>query len=172
MKRIHNILLLSQSDQTGDSRATTGPKPSVTMRAQLANFLLLTKSSFIFITLNDLKNRYSHHVCCFTHKCQTCLWLQIQNVKCKFSKQVSSDTRRCRGKFNMQCYSAVTCACFSTVHISAHTTVISPFRKSIVRDNGNWLLLTRNNARRVPWPLSAMEKALLGPREEKIWTTL
>jgi hypothetical protein len=43
---------------------------------------------------------------------------------------------------------------------------------SVVKDNGNWLLLSKNSPRMCSLAFQANRITILGPREEKCWTTL
>jgi hypothetical protein len=50
--------------------------------------------------------------------------------------------------------------------------VICHFWISTVKDKVNWLLVFKNSARRGFLALRSNGKTILGPREEKSWTTL
>jgi hypothetical protein len=58
---------LDQLGPTGGPQATSSPRPLVIRPTKLfVNLLLVTVSSFIFFTLNDLKkNCDSYLICCF-----------------------------------------------------------------------------------------------------------
>jgi hypothetical protein len=50
--------------------------------------------------------------------------------------------------------------------------VICHFRISIVKDNEKWLYALKYSARMGLLALGSNRKTILGPREEKSWTTL
>jgi hypothetical protein len=49
---------------------------------------------------------------------------------------------------------------------------LSFLKKKIAEDNENWLLIFKNSARRGFLASGSNGKTILGPREEKSWTTL
>jgi hypothetical protein len=50
--------------------------------------------------------------------------------------------------------------------------VICIFWISIVKDNKDWLLDFKNSARRGILAFGSNGKTILGPRDEKVWTSL
>jgi hypothetical protein len=100
----------------------------------------------------------------------------------KFSRAISGVNVRLKTKFrklplspssgstlNINC--TVLCAHFNKMYIRGHTTIIYHLRIRTVKDK-NSLLVFKNSARRSFLALGSNGKTILGPREEKRWTTL